>query len=215
MPRGRLVAICLLLAGCERVVLTAVGGPDELEADAEADTPPDSDDDAADMLEASIEPPSEDAGHDAGPALNTPLDASSVDTGSSDDAGDDAASSAVDAGADAMLPACAGKRALDLCWYLGAPGASCKQACSDKGGFDTRSIAKLGSAAQGGNLRACTRVLSALGYSGNVTPGYRSDGIGLGCHIWEQRDGWWLDTMPDFNPTASVSIASIACACLR
>ena len=103
----------------------------------------------------------------------------------------------------------------ELCWYLGVPGASCKQTCSDKGGFDPRATARVGTSAQGGNLRACSQVLAALGYMGNVTPGYRSDGIGLGCHVWEERDGWWLETMPDFSPMASVTVASIACACMR
>ena len=218
MSRGRVLGLCLLLAGCDRlVVITAVDRPDLEESDADAQ----GDGDAAESDDAETnEGPGDasetiDAASDSGPPENTPIDASRADGGARDDAGDDAAISAQDAGPDAMLPACAGKRVLDLCWYLGAQGASCDQTCRDKGGFDARSIKRVGTSGQGGSLRACTQVLATLGYSGNVTPGYRDDGVGLGCHIWEERDLWWLDTMPDFNPAASISIATIACACLR
>jgi len=42
--------------------------------------------------------------------------------------------------------------------------------------------------------------------------------VGLGCHLWQNEswwDGWWLVAMPDFDPRASIPVASIACACVR
>jgi hypothetical protein len=215
------------LASCGRVVeISAVDRPEvpEPDLDSDADEAPDPDQVDAEVADASLELPSlsPDASDDAGPAMNTPIDAAIdarvADGGPRDAGGRDGSALARDAGTDAMLPVCGGARALELCWYLGNAGASCEQTCSGKGGYDARATALLGTTAQGGNLGACAQVLATLGYTGSVTSGFRSDGIGLGCHLWETDgwwDGWWLVSMPDFDPRANIPVASIACACVR
>ena len=220
--RWRILGICWALASCGRVVeISAVDRPEvpEPELDSDADEAP-AEVDAE--IDASMELPSLAPDANDEPAMNTPIDAAidaRVADGGPRDAGSrDGAAPARDAGTDAMLPVCGGARALELCWYLGNAGASCEQTCSGKGGYDARATALLGTSAQGGNLGACAQVLAGLGYTGNVTPGFRSDGIGLGCHLWESEgrlDGWWLVSMPDFDPRASIQVASIACACVR
>ncbi|HEX6243056.1 MAG TPA: hypothetical protein VFZ61_19215 [Polyangiales bacterium] len=204
----------LLLAACDRlVVISAVDRPEEADAEDVASDASEGDD--AEISEAPNEPPASlDAGVDAGPVMNTPLDARVAEASALDAAGEDGGNAPADAGPDATLPACGGKRVLDLCWYFGAQGASCEQTCRDKGGFDARAIKRVGSEAQGGSLRACAQVLAALGFPGSVIPGYRDDGAGVGCHVWENGDGWWL-IMPDFSSAASISVATRACACLR
>jgi hypothetical protein len=226
LARGlaRVGGACLLLASCHRVVLIeAVDGPEESPSRDDPGSDPDVEDsEDPDVAEAATESPPKlpNPSTDAGPELNTPIDAgdgrASVDARVADggrirDAGADAARPARDAGA---LPACAGTRVHDLCWYLGAQGASCDQACSGKGGYDARGTALVGTAPQGGSLGACAQVLAALGYTGPVFLGLRSDGIGLGCHLWES-DGWWLEAMADLSSTASIPVVSRACACMR
>ncbi|MET0340545.1 MAG: hypothetical protein ABW252_06065 [Polyangiales bacterium] len=168
--------------------------------------------------------PSGDAGQeDAGSILvpNVPVvpaDAAARDAAGPADAGvpTDAATPA-DAGADAGTFACAGQRLLGLCWYLGAVDQSCDQACAARGGFDTRTASHVGTSSQGGSLAACMQILAALGRTGPVEEGMRSDDFGLGCHFWPNGDMWWL-TRPSFRPSAASPAGTgvrIACGCLR
>ena len=172
--RWRILGICWALASCGRVVeISAVDRPEvpapELDSDTdEAPAPDDVDAEIDADVDASTELPSllPDASDE--PPMNMPIDAAidarAADSGPRDAGGRDGA--ARDAGTGAMLPACGGARALELCWYLGNAGASCEQTCSGKGGYDARATALLGTTGQGGNLGACAQVLAGLGYTG-------------------------------------------------
>jgi hypothetical protein len=159
------------------------------------------------------------AAPDATPALDAapPMDsAAPPDAAGSTDAGVDAALEAgTDASApDASLPACAGARARNLCWYFGPLNNSCLQVCSARGGYDSRMVGIVGSTPQGGTVEACNEVLAALGLDGTATPARRTDDKGYGCHEWG-GDLWWLDSAPDFRPDVAGTSARIACACLQ
>jgi hypothetical protein len=100
-----------------------------------------------------------------------------------------------------------------MCWYLTAQQVSCQQHCGSHGGYDSRTASYVGSPGQGGSLANCGQLLPPLGYPAMVTEGSRSDGKGLGCHIFGTTN-WWLDN-PDFSPSASIASAKIVCACLQ
>lgn len=152
---------------------------------------------ATDASVADAAMPAVDAGPDA-----APRDAGMPDTG------------AADAGADAATPPCGGKVVLGLCWYLGAANTSCNDVCSTHGGFDTNTLSHVGSANQGGSLANCQQVLSALGTAAMAGAGMRSDGNGVGCHLWSDGTPWWLMS-PDATPDVAIPPARIACACKR
>jgi hypothetical protein len=135
------------------------------------------------------------------------------------DASQDAAMDASqDAGVDASMPACGGERVFGLCWYLAQANTSCNQECSNKGGFDTRAVPYVGTADQGGSIEECAEILTALGKPKAVVAAKRSDGNGLGCHVWSNgTDTYWL-VDPPFSPSAAVpsgTAVRIACACTR
>lgn len=106
---------------------------------------------------------------------------------------------------------CRGSRLFNRCWYLTGTNQSCERFCTDHRGFDPTTANYIGSSAQGGSLENCRAILNALGYSADVAAGSRNEGPGLGCHIWESN-AWWLDR-PDFDSSASYSLARIVCAC--
>jgi hypothetical protein len=147
-----------------------------------------------------------------------PMDSGALpDAASSTDAGADTAVDAAgtDASApDASLPACAGARVRDLCWYFGPLNNSCLQVCSSRGGYDSRMVGVVGTTSQGGTVEACNEVLAALGLNGTATPARRTDDKGYGCHQWG-ADLWWIDSAPDFRPDVAGTSARVACACLR
>jgi hypothetical protein len=146
---------------------------------------------------------------DAASSSDGGVDASSADAGASaDDAGADASAP------DASLPACAGARVRNLCWYFGALNNSCLQVCSSRGGYDSRMVGVVGSTPQGGTVQACNEVLAALGLNGTATPSRRTDDKGYGCHQWG-ADLWWIDSAPDFRPDVAGTSARVACACLQ
>jgi hypothetical protein len=90
---------------------------------------------------------------------------------------------------------------------------SCQSHCATHGGYDTRTATYVGTAAQGGSLANCGQVLTTLGFPATVAEGSRTDGRGVGCHIFGTAN-WWLNS-PDFNPSTSLGSARIACACLQ
>ncbi len=102
------------------------------------------------------------------------------------------------------------------CWYLGGYDQSCLDVCASRGGYSSVTASYLGTPSQGGNLSNCQQVLSALGYSGTVWEGFRSDGLGLGCHRWNDGQSWWLNS-PAFDPASKTTggSAQIACACIN
>lgn len=231
--RRYVLGVCLILASCGRLGVHVI--PEESEPDAEP--PPNQDGTAAEpdageelklADDADTNPYPRDDGAvpvdsgtaldtggllDAGPELDvgTPFDAGAAYM-AIQDAGDAAAPT--DAGPDAAPPACGGAIALNLCWYLSIRGESCEQTCSARGGHDARATAIVGTTGQGGSLSNCVQVLAALGHTGLVGAGARNDGLGLGCHTWD-ADGWWLQTMPSFDPKASYPPVRIACGCVR
>jgi hypothetical protein len=156
---------------------------------------------------------------DAAPADTTPdsssaahPDAAIVDAAVLDAAGADVEAGPQDVCGHVSSGACSGTLVLGLCWYLGAPGVTCTDACSAHGGFDLASTHCLGSTSQGGTLSRCHEVLSALGSTENVNLGMRADGLGLGCHVWSDGRPWWLDS-PDANPDSAIADAQVACGC--
>jgi hypothetical protein len=157
---------------------------------------------------------------DAGPE-EVPVDAGTTVT--MPDAGvmqTDAGATLADAGvviADASMDtgvtsAClAGRELGGFCWFLGAVNQSCETVCAAHGGF-VPSLAYVGSRAQGGSLSRCDAVLTLLTAEGATQAGYREDGRGVGCHIFE-GNRWWL-TSPSFSATAYHSKAQQACSCV-
>ena len=156
--------------------------------------------------------PALDAGHvtpDAGSGMPM-MDAAVSGTDASVDAG----SPAVDAGRDASVSArvCAsGKEHGGYCWFLGGTQQSCNAACAAHGGYES-SLEWTGTTAQGGSLERCDALLTLLqGYTAKITAGYRQDGRGLGCHVY-QNGRWWL-VDPAFSPAASYLKTRIVCSC--
>ena len=118
---------------------------------------------------------------------------------------------------DAGSPNCAGERVFNICWYLAAERQSCQNQCAAHGGFDPQSISHIGSAAQGGSRDDCQQILNALGHPATVAASQRSDGYGLGCHVWQDTDNYWLDR-PDFDPDTQLpsnAPVRMACGCER
>jgi hypothetical protein len=119
----------------------------------------------------------------------------------------------VDAGMDTgVTSAClAGRELGGFCWFLGAVDQSCETVCAAHGGF-VPSLAYVGSRAQGGARSRCDAVLTLLTAEGTTQAGYREDGRGVGCHIFE-GNRWWL-TSPSFSATAYHWKAQQACSCV-
>lgn len=222
--RGPLPSLWLLLSlsACGRVGLSLVPAPaDARVAQADASVPPP-------PANIPVTPagdggaPDLDAGPvalDAAPADTTPdssstaqPDAAVVDAAVLDAAGADVEAGLQDVCGNVSSGACSGTLVLGLCWYLGAPGVTCTDACSAHGGFDLAATHCLGSTSQAGTLAHCHEVLSALGNAGNVNLGMRADGLGLGCHVWSDGRPWWLDS-PDANPDSAATGVQVACGC--
>lgn len=140
-----------------------------------------------------------------------------LDAGPPRDAGDeplDSGTVVIDAGKDSgvMTRSCAKGRELGgYCWFLGAKGQSCNMVCAARGGYEP-SLDYIGSLMQGGSLERCDAVLTLLTAPGTTTSGFRTDGRGVGCHLYEDVR-WWLDR-PDFSPTASQIKSRLACSCV-
>lgn len=108
---------------------------------------------------------------------------------------------------------CMGVSYQSVCWYLGSTGASCQAICSTHGQVAANIASFVGTAAQGGSLTECAAVLSRLGISQAPNSGTRSDGNGLGCHLFGGVP-WWLSS-PAFSASASDPSTRIACGCTR
>lgn len=110
---------------------------------------------------------------------------------------------------------CAGARVLGLCWYLGAGGENCNEACASHDGFDERSLSLVGLSGQGGSFQACTEVMAGLGQQPPIY-GYRTDPYSIGCHVFPDGSSWWLnDASHPFGPEDRYASVRIACACMR
>ncbi len=107
---------------------------------------------------------------------------------------------------------CAGVLYDGQCWYLGLPGASCRDACEDHGGYNNKTPEYVGTEEQGGSLKKCWALFHALGHDSSVVSAARHDGRGVGCHTWPEKGYWWLRS-PDFDPDHSSTGAQIICAC--
>jgi hypothetical protein len=117
---------------------------------------------------------------------------------------------------DSSSSACGGAFVAGACWYLGAFDQSCDTVCTAHGGYSPDTELLTGATAQGGSADMCRNVFRSLGESGALTTTARGDGLGLGCHKWNNAGLYWL-TSP--NETSSVATtgtsAQRACACLR
>lgn len=219
---GRVACVFLgvMLASCANITVERIpwepthseeGTTDGLidgDSDADLDIDADSDLDAGlDALDDAGETVEDDAG-------------SGVDAGGSSDAGAIRLDGGADAGSqnghDAGTSACGGRSVFGLCWYLGAAGDSCNEACARNGGFDERATSYVGTSSQGGSLAECAVILSTLGITATVGEGKRSDNLGAGCHLWTDSAPWWLDDPSErFGPSEDASNVRIACACNR
>jgi hypothetical protein len=175
--------------------------------EAEQDPPPGSEPTPIDEAPRPPNPPSADDGEEVRPPS---LDAGFV--GSLD-----AATPIVPTDASVDAGACEGRAALELCWYLARPGASCAEHCAEHGGFDERAERHVGTPWQGGSAGDCARVLGALGLRGLVIPAARYDLRGLGCHRWAGTSTYWIESpyLARFGPDESSPYAELTCACLR
>jgi hypothetical protein len=108
---------------------------------------------------------------------------------------------------------CAGPARGGICWYLGSAGSSCQQVCASHGQPAPGAATHVGTASQGGSLSECTTLLGLLGASGAPASGTRSDGLGLGCHIYNAAP-WWLSA-PNFSVSASHASAKLVCGCAQ
>ena len=142
------------------------------------------------------------------------------DAGTGGDIGAPAdASAGIDKSTVATL--CEGLLHAGICWYLGPEGSSCQQVCASHGESAPDAASHVGTAAQGGSLAECTAILGLLGVNGAPTSATRSDGLGLGCHVYrsgilllQTSKSYWL-TSPDFSATASQSSSTLACGCTK
>ncbi len=100
----------------------------------------------------------------------------------------------------------------NLCWFLGDLDESCMEVCAERGGIDETAASIIGSPEQSGTWTACRDIVRLLGILGEVAAGYRTDGAGLGCHIWDDGEIWWLYS-PDFDPGARMPNAQLVCGC--
>jgi hypothetical protein len=223
LRRQSLLALVSLLAGCS-LSAAATGAP--------ADEPPDAPQDApeagptrppqatGDSAPAQVEAPGDDA-EDEEPAQPNPAQPGAPSSRMMDASMQHAldASLRADAGRDgsayngAVPRICEGASALGSCWYLGARGLSCEQACSEHGGFDPASIALVGTRAQGGTLENCAAVMSELGVRSLVVSAVRLDGVGIGCHRWASLSYWLAADTVLYTGSSSAPLAELACAC--
>jgi len=109
-----------------------------------------------------------------------------------------------------------GKMDASICWYQGAVGASCNEACSTHGGPSPKAASHVGSSAQGGSLDECARLIALLGMTGSTISGSSTTGDGLGCLSSPRLPRiyiWFSD--PDFDPAAKNKDVQLVCGCLR
>lgn len=118
-----------------------------------------------------------------------------------------------DAGAGGSSGSCAGPARGGICWYLGPLGSSCQKVCASHGQPAPEAATHVGTASQGGSLSECGILLGLLGVSGAPANGTRSDGLGLGCHVYNTAP-WWLSS-PNFSVSASHASAKLACGCTQ
>jgi len=120
-----------------------------------------------------------------------------------------------DAGTSASSDAasCSGPLRGGICWYLGPDGSSCQQVCASHGTVAPGAASHVGTTAQGGSLAECGILLGLLGVTGTPASGVRSDGLGLGCHIYSGVL-WWVSS-PAFDATASHTSARLVCGCTQ
>jgi hypothetical protein len=119
-------------------------------------------------------------------------------------------------GAGGGAGACSGPNHGGVCWYLGALGSSCRQVCASHGDVAPDLATYVGTSSQGGSADKCALLLGLLGLSPNPTSGSRSDGLGLGCHVYQSQPPslWWL-TSPNFSVTASYTTVRVVCGCTQ
>lgn len=118
-----------------------------------------------------------------------------------------------DAGADASTGSCVGPARSGICWYLGPLGSSCQKVCASHGQPAPEAATHVGTASQGGSLSECGILLGLLSVSGAPANGTRSDGLGLGCHVYNTSP-WWLSS-PNFSVSASHASAKLVCGCTQ
>ena len=121
---------------------------------------------------------------------------------------------AVGTGGSTGTAGCSGVLYSGICWYLGPQGSSCEQVCAGHGQPASDAATHVGTGAQGGSLAECGHIFGLLGITGTPTQGTRSDGLGLGCHVYQGTNLWWLSS-PNFSATASQASSKLVCGCTQ
>jgi hypothetical protein len=156
-------------------------------------------------------------GGTAGTTLTTGGTSATVATGGQAGAGAGGAGTdggpGPDAGSDGSSISCAGPARGGICWYLGELGRSCQQVCASHGQAAPEAASHVGTVSQGGSLSECATLFGLLGVGGVPTSVSRSDGLGLGCHLYNQAP-WWLRT-PNFSASSSYAKATLVCGCTQ
>jgi len=107
---------------------------------------------------------------------------------------------------------CSGVLHANICWYLGAQGSSCQQACASHGQPASGAASHVGTAMQGGSLAECGVILGLLGISGTPSTSFGLDG--LGCFVRANGNSFWF-SLPNFSATASQANAKLVCGCTQ
>jgi hypothetical protein len=108
--------------------------------------------------------------------------------------------------------ACSGVLHANICWYLGAQGSSCQQACASHGQPASGAASHVGTAMQGGSLAECGVILGLLGITGTPSTSFGLDG--LGCFVRANGNSFWF-SLPNFSATASQGNAKLVCGCAQ
>ena len=108
--------------------------------------------------------------------------------------------------------ACSGVLHANICWYLGAQGSSCQQACASHGQPASGAASHVGTAMQGGSLAECGVILGLLGITGTPSTSFGLDG--LGCFVRANGNSFWF-SLPNFSATASQANAKLVCGCTQ
>ena len=150
IPDTIVVSIAILLAASSCAESTNDSIVPNTDSDADSDTDTDADSDSDSDADTDTDADADGDG-DAGP----------VDTDGPDSCADGGVLNGV------------------ACWYLGADGASCANACADHGGYNDATKTDIGS---GGSNVGCTFILNELGCPGeSIAAPCDMAGGGLGC----------------------------------
>ena len=109
---------------------------------------------------------------------------------------------------------CGGVAYGGICWYLGPSGSTCQQVCASHGKPAPEAATYVGTTGQGGSLADCKTLFGLLGVKGQPESGTRSDGMGFGCHMFQDSSLWWLSS-PNYSASAGSPVVQVVCGCTQ